>query len=85
MEQVEAAIKIAKVKYASDQYNVVWFFDHSSGHTAFAEDAPNASCMNVRPGGKQPVMHDTVYNGKFQKMVLSDGTPKGMKLVLEEI
>ena len=33
--QVEAAIKIAKVnyKYASDQYNVVWFFDHSSIRT----------------------------------------------------
>ena len=82
--QVEAAIKITKVKYASDQYNVLWFFDHSSGHTAFAEDALNASRMNVRPGGKQPVMRDTVYNGKLQKMVLADGTPKGMKLVLEE-
>ena len=31
LEQVEAAIKIAKVKYASDQFNVLWFFDHSSG------------------------------------------------------
>ena len=40
--------------------------------------------MNVKPGGKQPVMHDTVYNGKSQKMVLRDGTPKGMKLVLQE-
>ena len=84
LEQVEAAIKIAKVKYASDQFNVLWFFDHSSGHTAFAEDALNASHMNVKPGGKQPVMHDTVYNGKSQKMVLRDGTPKGMKLVLQE-
>ena len=32
LEQVEAAIKIAKVKYAFNQYNVLWFFDHSSGH-----------------------------------------------------
>ena len=84
LEQVEAAIKIAKVKYASDQFNVLWFFDHSSGHTAFAEDALNASRMNVKPGGKQPVMHDTVYNGKSQKMILRDGRPKGMKLVLQE-
>ena len=29
-------------------------------------------------------MHDTVYNGKLQKMVFADRTPKGMKLVLEE-
>ena len=66
------------------QYKVFWFFDHSSGHTAFAEDALNARCMNFRPGGKQLVMHDTIYNGKLQKMVLASGTPKGMKLVLEE-
>ena len=84
LKQMEAAIKIAKIKYSSDQYNVIWLFDHSSGHTAFAEDSLNASRMNVKPGGKQPVMHDTVYNGKLQKMVLSDGTPKGMKIVLEE-
>ena len=49
---VEAAIKLPKVKYASNQFNVLWFFNHSSGHTAFAEDALNASCMNVKPGGK---------------------------------
>jgi len=29
-------------------------------------------------------MRDTVYNGIPQRMVLADGTPKGMKLVLEE-
>ena len=40
--------------------------------------------MNVKPGGKQPVIHDTVYNGKSQKMVLRNETPKGMKLVLQE-
>ena len=84
LEQVEAAIKIAKVKYPCDQFNVFWFFDHSSGHTAFAEDALNANRMNVNPGGKQPLMHDTIYNGELQKMVLADGTPKGMKMVLME-
>ena len=54
MEHVEAAIKIAKVKYASDQFNVLWFFDHSSGHAAFAEDALNASRMNVKQWRNQP-------------------------------
>ena len=29
-------------------------------------------------------MHDTIYNGKTQKMVLPDGIPKEMKLVLQE-
>ena len=40
--------------------------------------------MNVRPGGAQAKLHDTVWNGRGQKMVFSDGTPKGMKRVLEE-
>ena len=40
--------------------------------------------MNVKPGGAQPVMRDTNWNGKKQKIVLSDGRPKGMKLILEE-
>lgn len=40
--------------------------------------------MNVHPGGAQPRMWDTYYNGKQQKMVFPDGTPKGMKQVLEE-
>lgn len=40
--------------------------------------------MNVRPGGKQPVMRDTIFNGRFQQMVLPDGRAKGMKIVLQE-
>ena len=37
--------------------------------------------MNVNPGGKQPVMHDAIYNGKLQKIVLADEISKGMKSV----
>ena len=40
--------------------------------------------MNVGPGGKQPVIRGTVYNGVVQKMVDSSRIPKGMKLILEE-
>ena len=58
-----------------------WLFDHSSRHTAFSEDAFNANRMNVKRKGKQPVMHD---NHIGSKMVLPDGTPNGMKLVLQE-
>ena len=43
-----------------------------------------ADRMNVRPGGKQPVMRDAIFNGQVQSMVLPDGQPKGMRLVLEE-
>ena len=40
------------------------------------EDALNASRMNVRPGGKQPCMRDTVWAGQVQKMVDGKGVPK---------
>ena len=40
--------------------------------------------MNVYPGGKQAITRDTIWDGNVQKMVLPDGTPKGMKMVLQE-
>ncbi|KIJ46611.1 hypothetical protein M422DRAFT_164849 [Sphaerobolus stellatus SS14] len=36
-----------------------FFFDQSSAHGAFAPDALNAKEMNVKPGGKQRMMHPT--------------------------
>jgi hypothetical protein len=30
--------------------------DNSQGHSAYSEDALLASCMNVKPGGKQAHM-----------------------------
>ena len=40
--------------------------------------------LNKKPGGKQPVMRDTVWAGKTQRLVKEDGTPKGAALILEE-
>ena len=40
--------------------------------------------MNVKPGGKQAVMHDTVWARQKQAMVDAAGVPKGMKQILEE-
>ena len=83
MEQVTKAVKIAEVKYPTSQgYHHIWCFDHSCNHTAFAEDALIASKMNKGPGGKQPKMRDTVWNGQPQTMTLPDGRPKGAALVL---
>jgi transposase len=83
--QMEDAVSIAKVKYPKeDGYNVYWVFDHSSCHTAFAKDALVVTDMNVKPGGGQPKLRDTVYKGKVQRMVFPDGTAKGLKRVLEE-
>ena len=85
MMQMNNAVKIAEIKYpAADQWKIIWIFDHSSCHTAMADDALDASKMNVKPGGKQPKMRDTMWAGKVQKMTFSIGVPKGMKKVLEE-
>ena len=84
ISQVEKAIQIAEIKYPASNHSLVFIFDQSSNHRAFLEDALNAKRMNVGPGGSQPSMHDTIWNGQFQKMTLGDGTPKGMRLVLEE-
>ena len=70
--------------YPSDKHTIVWLFYQSSCHRAFAEDTPNAKVINVRPGGVQSRMCDTMWAGKVQKMIFDDGTPKGMKQVLEE-
>ena len=40
--------------------------------------------MNAKPGGKQPRMRDTVWQGKVQTMVFSVGVPKGLIQVLKE-
>ncbi len=84
MAQIERAALIAEHKYPPAMHTVVWLFDQSSCHKAYAPDALNATHMNVHPGGAQPALHDTVWAGRPQKLVGSDGVPKGMKQVLEE-
>ena len=84
MLQLGKAFKIVEFKYNPDEFTVVWLFNQSSCHKAFASDALNVNNMNVKPGGKQAVMHDTVRAGKSQKHVDSAGVPKGMKIILEE-
>ena len=68
MTQNENATLIAETLYPKEQgYRIVWIFDHSSCHGAFAKDALNAYKMNVKPGGK---LRDTIYKGTPQRMVL---------------
>ena len=85
MHNFRSAVKIKKNKYPAISYTVCWIFDQSSCHKAYAEDALNAKRMNLRPGGAQPQMRDIIWAGKVQQhMVMPDGTPKGLKMVLEE-
>lgn len=84
LKQVQRAEGIARIKYPPDSHSLIWIFDQSSGHRAFKEDSLNVNRMNVNPGGAQPIMRDTLWNGKVQRMVLPNGQPKGMRLVLQE-
>ena len=59
-------------------------FDQSSCHRAYADDALNVQRMNVRPGGTQSEMRDIKLERRVQRMVVENGMPKGMKMVLEE-
>ena len=86
--QMKKAIAIAEFKYPkSSGWRHVCIFDHSSCHSAMADDALDVNHMNIKPGGKQRIMHDTAYNGRIQKMfttVHGEKVAKGMKRVLEE-
>ena len=85
MSQIKDAALIAETKYPRNQgYRLVWIFDHSSCHGAYAENALNAHKMNAKPGGKQPAMRDTIINpftGNVQRLVFSIG---GLNQVLKE-
>ncbi|GES93332.1 hypothetical protein RCL_jg21131.t1 [Rhizophagus clarus] len=61
-------------------------FDNSSNHAAFKSDALVASRMNLKPGGKQPKMRNTIFgpSNQHQSMVNENGEPKGIKQVLIE-
>ena len=91
ISQMKKAITIAEMKYpkANGWRHVhVWVFDHSSCHATMADDALDVGKMNVKPGGKQRIMRDTVWNGKVWKLYFTDSSgrkvAKGMKMVLEE-
>ena len=85
MAQIERAVLIAEVKYPREKgYKLVWIFDHSSCHGAYADNALNAYKMNAKPGGKQPAMRNTVWKGKEYTIVFSIGVPKGLLQALKE-
>ena len=82
LTQVDKAISIFERKYPTAQG--VFIFDHAPSHMKKPEDALNVDRMNVKDGGKQPFMRDSVWNGTIQQMVTPHGLQKGMRTVLEE-
>ena len=72
VKQTEKAITIFNKAFPGDI--AVFAFDNSSGHACKAKDALVANRMNLRPGGKQPEMHDTMWgDGIRQSMVFKEG------------
>ena len=82
--QVKCAIQIFNRMYPNA--TAEFAFDQSSAHGAFAKDALNTKEMNVKPGGKQRAMHDTLIpmdnpnlslRGQVQTMVFPANLPPG--------
>jgi hypothetical protein len=72
VEQTRKAIDIFNTAFPNDI--AVFAFDNSSGHACKAPDALNAYRMNLNPGGKQPLMHDTAFyrlDGSLQLQYMS--------------
>ena len=82
LQQMDHAVTIAKSKYPGAQ--IIWIFDNSSCHNAYADNALIAAHMNANPGGKQHCLRDTVWQGRVQKMNTQDEIPKGLIQVLKE-
>lgn len=91
IKQVQDSFEIAKNVFPGRQ--LLYIFDQSSAHASLPPDALRAFDMNKSDGGKQRKQRDTVIpmsnpsatqRGQVQKMTLADGSPKGLKRVLEE-
>ena len=67
LQQMVVAIKIAKIKYSSEHYNVLWFFDHSSGHTAFADNALLLLLLSIYQKGRHTQKAKPVQGVRLQK------------------
>lgn len=64
---------------SSHAFYLLWVFGQSSCHKTFAADALNASRMNARPGGAQPL-----YSGQEEHKPWWRTVAKGLRKVLEE-
>ena len=83
IKQVDNTLQIIERKFP--RVTGIFLFDNAPSHKKYPPDCLNAASMNVYPGGKQPIMMDTVWNGETQQMVMPDGTAKGMNLCYRSV
>ena len=72
--QVDKAIDIFEAKYPI--YQGLFVFDNAPSHKKCPDDALRVENMNVRPGGKQPVMRNTVFSGIQLQRISHDSLPE---------
>ncbi|KAI0092204.1 hypothetical protein BDY19DRAFT_928836 [Irpex rosettiformis] len=86
LHQLEHVVKIFDYMFPGCTGD--FYFDHSTGHEAYAPDALNAREMNVKPGGNQRRMHATTIpmdnphpelRGQRQEMVFPTNLPADHK------
>ncbi len=59
LQQIKTAIRIFEYLHPLGTIGI-FIFDCSSAHEAFADDALNVRNMNVKPGGKQRKLRNTI-------------------------
>jgi hypothetical protein len=81
---LQLAIPIFEVAFPDCQ--ALFLFDNATSHSAYTKDALRASAMNLRPGGGQAKLWPSINSltREIQPMVMADGSPKGLQMVLEE-
>lgn len=72
-QDVFSAIEIAEAKYPGK--HLVFLYDQSSVHKKRRNNSLDAKKLNFKPGGKQPKMHETIWNGVVQSLVFPDNHP----------
>ena len=81
---LQLAIPIFEVAFPDCQG--LFLFDNARSHSAYTKDALRASAMNLRSGAGQALLRPGINHltGSIQSMVMPDGSPKGLQIVLQE-
>ncbi|RPB01334.1 hypothetical protein L873DRAFT_1891334 [Choiromyces venosus 120613-1] len=81
---MKLAIPIFEVAFPG--YQALFLFDNATSHSAYTKDALRASAMNLHLGGGQAQLQPGINSltSEIQPMVMPDGSPKGLQIVLQE-
>ena len=85
---VEQVLKLAIPVFESafPGCQALFLFDNATSHSVYSSDVLRACMMNLLPGGGQAVLRPgrNSMTRAIQPMVMVDGTPKGLQMVLQE-